>query len=369
MSPYVLYVDDDAANLVVFESAFKAELPVLTAQNGAEALETMRRHEVAVLLTDQRMPGMSGVELIEKVRAEYPDTIRMLVTAYSDLEAAIGAINRGQVQLYLRKPWEPVELKLTLAQARERYIAGRRVVELERRLTSTERMYALGVIAAGVAHEIRTPLTALLMNLELIQVLLDGELGANTLAQMRASVGDASLAVRAITDITNSIELSTRSRNNTEVDVKEVVELACRSVKGELRRRGKLEVHLASVPPVWGSRTRLGQVALNLLVNALEALDPTSIERNAVKVRLTHQGEHVILTVEDNGPGIEADVVRRIFDPLFTTKGEGGTGLGLAISRQILQELGGTIEVKSQSGHGTTFVVQLPVSRAAPRRG
>ena len=361
MSPYVLYVDDDTSNLVVFESGLKGELPVLTARSGAEALEIMRQHEIAVLLTDQRMPGMSGVELIEKVRAEYPDTIRMLVTAYSDIEAAIGAINRGNVHLYLRKPWEPVELKLTLTQARERYIAGRRVGELERRLTTTERMYALGVIAAGVAHEIRTPLTALLMNLELVQVLLDGELNQGAVSQMRNSVSDAALAVRAITDITNSIELSTRSHTDTEIDLREVVELACRSVKGEVRRRGKLDVRLEAVPPVWGSRTRLGQVALNLLVNALEALDPARSDKNVVRVRLGPDADQVVLTVEDNGPGIEASVVTRIFDPLFTTKSEGGTGLGLAISRQILQELGGTIDVASEPGRGTTFLVRLPV--------
>jgi len=361
LSPFVLYVDDDTSNLVVFESGLKGELPVLTARSGAEALEIMRHHEVAVLLTDQRMPGMSGVELIEAVKTEYPDTIRMLVTAYSDLEAAIGAINRGQVHLYLRKPWEPVELKLTLTQARERYIAGRRVMELERRLTTTERMYALGVIAAGVAHEIRTPLTALLMNLELVQMLLDSELGPATISQMRNSVGDAVLAVRAITDITNSIELSTRSRTDTEVDLREVVELACRSVKGEVRRRGKLDIELATVPRVWGSRTRLGQVALNLLVNALEVLNPSAAEKNFVKVRLYPEGEQVVLSVTDNGPGIDESVLKRIFDPLFTTKSEGGTGLGLAISRQILQELGGTIEVSTKVGAGTTFLVRLPV--------
>jgi signal transduction histidine kinase len=366
LSPFVLYVDDDTSNLVVFETGLKGELPVLTARSGAEALEVLRHQEVAVLLTDQRMPGMSGVELIEKVRAEYPDTIRMLVTAYSDIEAAIGAINRGQVHLYLRKPWEPVELKLTLTQARERYIAGRRVRELEQRLTATERMYALGVIAAGVAHEIRTPLTALMMNLELVQVLLDGAPSPAGAAQMRTSVNDAVLAVRAITDITNSIELSTRSRTDTQVDLREVVELACRSVKGEARRRGKLDVHLAPVPAVWGSRTRLGQVALNLLVNALEALEPSTADRNLVKVRVYPDGQKVAFSVEDNGPGIEPAVARRIFDPLFTTKSEGGTGLGLAISRQILQELGGTIDVTTELGRGTTFVVHLPL-RPSPR--
>lgn len=144
MSPYILYVDDELSNLVVFEAAFKGQLPVMTASSGSQALELMREHEVAVLLTDQRMPGMSGVELIARARSEHPDTVRMMMTAYSDLDAAVEAINLGQVHLYLRKPWEPVELKALLTQARDRYLAQRRVLELEQRLVSTERVYALG---------------------------------------------------------------------------------------------------------------------------------------------------------------------------------------------------------------------------------
>jgi len=365
VSPYVLYVDDEPSNLVVFEAGLKGELPVLTATSGSRALELMREHEVAVLLTDQRMPGMSGVELMTKVRDEHPDVIRMLMTAYSDVEAAIDAINHGQVHVYLRKPWEPVELKLALTQARERYLVTRRLAELERRLVSTERMYALGVIAAGVAHEIRTPLTALVMNVELVQGILAARMDAEQLAQVKAALSDAAHAVRAIVEITNSMELSTRGHKQGEVDLKEVVELAARSVRGEARRRGKLTLDLAPVPKVMGSRTRLGQVALNLLVNALQAFEPERVASNAVQVRLGADGDAVVLTVADNGPGIAPDVLGSIFDPFFTTKEDGGTGLGLAISRQIVQELGGTIEVRSARGEGTTFSVRLPAARPA----
>src|SRR5208283_1020624 len=110
----VLYVDDDAPNLVVFEAACGSEFDVLTAENGTAALDIMRRQEVAILLTDQRMPGTSGVELAATVRDEFPDTIRLLITAYADLDSAIDAINWGQVHKYLRKPWDIRELKQAL---------------------------------------------------------------------------------------------------------------------------------------------------------------------------------------------------------------------------------------------------------------
>lgn len=367
MSGFILYVDDDPANLVVFEAGLKRDLPVLTATGGGQALELMRAHDVAVVLSDQRMPGMSGVELLAKVRSDWPDVIRMLVTAYSDVEAAIAAINLGHAHLYLKKPWEPVELKLALQQARERFLTARHVADLQHRLMQTERLYALGVVAAGVAHELRSPLSALHLSVEVLNGILEGPLDDPQVQVMRETVRDAELSVKAMVDITNAMELSTRQQPVTTVELREVVELAARSVRGEARLRGEVTLSLDGQPRVRGSRTNLGQVVLNLLVNALQAFDPTTRARNVVKVMLTAGEGRATLVVADNGPGIGPDVLGRIFDPFFTTKTEGGTGLGLAISRQIVTELGGTIEVRSTVGEGTQFIVRLPlVEGAAP---
>ncbi len=361
-SPSVLYVDDEAANLVVFTAGLRGSVQVVTAQSGAAALELMRKHEVAVLVADQRMPGMSGVDLLDAVRGEFPDTVRILMTAYSDLEAAIDAINRGHIDLYLRKPWEPVELRQVLVGAVERYRAVRWATELERRMRETERMYSLGVIAMGVAHELRGPLTALTMNLELITDLV-GDLAGK--ATLDGALRDSRTSVQALTDIISSVDLSTRSRIDEDVDFKEVVEFAARSASGEVRHRGQLRLSADAVPPIRGSRTRLGQVVLNLLVNAIEAFDPEKRQRNLLTVTLRAHGNQAVLVVEDNGAGIPSEAVSRVFDPFFTTKVDGGTGLGLAISKQIVEELGGTIMVSSTIGTGTTFEVRLPVAAPA----
>ncbi len=366
MSAFVLYVDDDPSNLVIFQASFKNAFPLLTATSGADALALMQKNEVAVLLTDQRMPGMSGVELMEKVRVDYPDVVRMLVTAYSDLDAAIGSINRGQAHLYWRKPWEPLSLKMALIQARERYLAGRQVTELERRLAGTERVYALGVVAAGIAHELRNPLSALSLNLELIEQLVRDEGPTRAeLEQARKAAADSRAAIKAITDITRSIEASTRSTVEGEIDLKEIIETSMTAIRGELRRRGQISLQLQEVPLVKGSRTRLGQVVLNLLVNALEALAPEKVATNLVTVKLRTAQAWVEFEVSDNGQGVDSALKEKIFDPFFTTKPEGGTGLGLAISRQIVADLNGTLEVKSEGpGAGSVFVVRLPASNA-----
>jgi len=371
----VLYVDDDRANLVVFEATLEGALPIRTASSGAEALEIMRNEEIAVLLTDQRMPGMTGVELAEQAKVEFPDTVRVLITAYSDLSAAVEAINRGQIHLYLRKPWEPRELRLALESARERYLTTRRMRELEKRLLATERVYALGVVAAGIAHEIRGPVGVLQTNVQVLRdALAEMQLGlargnldphstAVQLREMDTVLADCAEAAGNITEITRSIELSTRSSATGDVDLREVIRLVARSIRMELYQRGRLELELGEVPPVRGSRTRLGQVVLNLVVNALEAMEPERRSANLLRVKLWAEEGRVRLLVEDNGAGIPPETLDRIFDPFFTTKVDGGTGLGLAISRRIIEESDGSLEVTSVVGVGTRFLVDLPAAR------
>jgi len=378
MERTILYVDDDAANLTVLQAACADEFDVVTAESAEVALAIMRQHEIAVLLVDQRMPGMTGVELFEATREHYPDAVRILITAYSDLTDAINAINRGQVRGYLRKPWEPEHLKATLREALEVYDTRRKVRELERRLLETERVYSLGVVAASVAHELRNPLTALLTTLDLAEMrlksLIDGLSSGRSIPPDEVDsvkkVGDqisrAKQAVDQITEITSGIELSHRRRDEERTaDMKEVANLTLRCVRAELLKRAQIQVEIEPGPPVVGSPNKLGQVVMNLLINALQALPDRPRGQNLVSLRLRPAGEFVRLEVEDNGSGIPQDVLVKIFDPFFTTKTHGGTGLGLAISKQIIEEVRGRISVDSEIGRGTRFCVELPVATPA----
>ncbi|MGE5235416.1 MAG: sensor histidine kinase [Acidobacteriota bacterium] len=369
----ILYVDDDPANLTVLEAACAGEFTVITAPSGRAALELLHEREIAVLLADQRMPEMSGTELLEAVREAYPDTVRILVTAYSDLSAAVGAVNRGQIRHYISKPWDPDHLRAVLREALDVYDTKRQVRDLEQRLLETERVYALGIVAAGIAHELRNPLSTIQTTLELAQVRLralteslvsrgndtrdETEL-AQHLARHLATVGQA---VGQLREITSGIELANRRRDDQHsTDIGEVTRLTVRCVRAELLKRAQFNVEIATVPEVRGSPNKLGQVLMNLLINAFEALPDRPRSENRVMVRLQQSGGLARLEVEDNGSGIPPDVRTRIFDPFFTTKSRGGTGLGLAISRQIVEEVDGRIEVDSTPGRGTRFVVELP---------
>jgi signal transduction histidine kinase len=368
MSDIILYVDDDEANLVVLQAACGRELTILTAQSGPGALAIMREREVAVLLSDQRMPGMSGVELFEQVRTEFPDVVRVLITAYSDFQDATAAINRGHVQRFLRKPWVIEELKANLREALELYRTTRKIQLLEQRLRETERVYALGVVAGGIAHELRNPIAAVATNLSLLRdglATLTASIGPRhpaftTLQEMALTVADARQSVQQITDITRGVELSQRRRDlEDDADLCDVARLTLTSLQGELRQRALLEVSIEALPHVRGARGKLGQVVLNLIVTAMQSLPARPRTQNRIRVTLKRDGDRARLDVEDNGSRGLDDDPQRIFDPFFSRIGSAGSGLGLAISRQIVEEVGGSLRVTS-TGEGACFSASFP---------
>jgi len=238
----ILYVDDDHANLVVFEATFADELPVLTAASGAEALDLLARHrDIALVLTDQRMPGMTGTQLAEIVHRDYPDVVRYLITAYSDLGAAIDAINLGQVHRYLRKPWDPTELRVLLHEGLELHDLRHRIRDLERRMRQVERVYALGVVAASIVHELRNPLSVVMGYVDLARnqvhrlTQLGGEPAQPLGEDLEHTLAGTWEAAQRMGEIVRGVELSTRRQVGTaSSDLGEVVELTLRMVINDL---------------------------------------------------------------------------------------------------------------------------------------
>jgi signal transduction histidine kinase len=303
----------------------------------------------------------------------------MLVTAYSDLTAAIAAINRGHVSRYLHKPWNADELMATLRDAAERYRLSVTVQRMQLRISETERMYALGVLTASIGHELRTPLGIVKSNLgyahQAVANLLaapghQGRSPAETAAlrELSAALADAEDGAQRLVEVVDGISLSARSEPVTQqpVDLSHVVRSVLRLIRSEASAHAKLVIDQSAAPVVAGSATRVGQVLLNLLLNALQAL-PTRPEAgsgsgsgNQVRVGLYEERGRAVIEVSDNGTGIDPQNLKRIFDPFFTTKRQ-GTGLGLAISKQIVEEMGGQIAVTSELGVGTRFIVSWPL--------
>src|SRR5688572_16950163 len=157
-SKLVLYVDDERANRVVFEQSLGDEFDVMCVGDAASALAVMGQREVAVLVTDMRMPEMTGEELLRIAKERHPRTIRMVITAYSDIDPILRAINEGLVARYIIKPWERNELVQILRWACEAYAFTHDSAELHHRLLQTEKLATLGNIAGALVHDLKTPL-------------------------------------------------------------------------------------------------------------------------------------------------------------------------------------------------------------------
>ncbi|ATB47131.1 ATP-binding protein [Corallococcus macrosporus] len=236
---------------------------------------------------------------------------------------------------------------------------------LESQWVLADRMASIGTLAAGVAHEINNPLSYVSSNLSYLRELLSQPaLSYDQLLELREVVAEAQEGAGRVSAIVR--DLRTFSRADEElhgpVDMAHVVDGALRLLRNQIALRAQLTFTLEPVLPVHGNETRLSQIVVNLLLNALQALPDRAPEENRVRVSLrASSARHVELEVSDNGHGMAPDVQRRIFDPFFSTRPVGeGTGLGLSICLTLVQAMGGRIEVSSAPGWGSTFRIVLP---------
>jgi signal transduction histidine kinase len=236
--------------------------------------------------------------------------------------------------------------------------------ELHSQLMVSDRMASVGALAAGVAHEINNPLAAVIANLEYVRENL-GLSGA--LGEITEALADAVEAAERMRFIVRDLKIFSRSPTGDKTgpsDVKAIMESSLRMAWNEIRHRAALVKDYGDVPEVEGNEARLGQLFLNLIVNAAQAMPEGRAEHNEIRVSTRVEGERVIVEVSDTGIGIPPDVLPRVFDAFFTTKGVGvGTGLGLAISQRIVTDMRGELTVRSEVGKGTTFRAALPIAR------
>ncbi len=246
---------------------------------------------------------------------------------------------------------------------------------VQAKLRLAERLTSLGTMAAGVAHEINNPLAFVLANLNVVK----GELqrmpavpGVD-MVDLRDAVNEAIEGGERVRQIVLSLKPFARVDEHQRglCDLNRIVEASLNMARNELRHRARLVKELAPIGPVFANEARLGQVFLNLMLNAAQAMPDGRAGENTVTVTTRQEGNQVVASVSDTGSGIAPEVLPRIFDPFFSTKRIGeGTGLGLFISQGIVKDAGGVISVKSKLGVGTTSRCACPWRTArtpAPR--
>ncbi|KAB2881402.1 response regulator [bacterium] len=369
----LLIVDDEIRVLDVLVKTFESDYKTLSANNGFEALEILKQSPVKVIITDERMPKMNGMAFLRQARLILPNTVNIILTAYTDLSVAIDAINSGIVYRYLVKPWDTDELRITIRQAFERFDLLndnknlteellrknheleqniRELKETQDKLLRTEKLAVVGQLTASIGHELRNPLS----RIKTAAALMKNEIkdGNKETAELLKIVDNE---VMVSTKIINDLLDFSRERKPSlkPCDLNEIV-------TGTLNRlRFPDYIHVEqqldeTIPELYLDDGQIQQILVNLILNSIQSID----DSGKIYIKTILNKEFVDLTIKDTGCGIPQSDLDKMFEPLFTTKPK-GIGLGMSIVKMLLESHGGTIQVQSRENIGTTITIKLPL--------
>jgi len=373
----ILFVDDEEENLEIFAINFQDDFTIYTAKSGYEGLDLLEKEFIALVISDQRMPGMTGMEFFQEVHSRHPEMVLLLVTAYSDLDVLADGIHAGVLYTYLLKPWEIQDLQMVLTRGiehfhlvSERDRLHREQIETLKKMARANKLSALGTLAAGIAHEIRNPLVSIQTFLEMVpQKISELPLsGPETVdrefwERFRNLSLEEILRIRRL--ISELVNLAAPTMSVfSEAPLGEVVRSMIDLTRKESEKR-RVTVKIREdpgLPPVRIDIQKIKQVLLNLLLNALQSIPEGGRIEIATRAHAVGEGKQgVQLRVCDNGIGIPEENLDRLFDPFFTTREPGeGVGLGLTICHQVMKEHGGDVEILSREGEGTEVILTFP---------
>lgn len=241
--------------------------------------------------------------------------------------------------------------------------------DIQQQLNLSERMASVGVMAAGVAHEVNNPLTFVIANLDHALQNLSGEPSAGSLTEALEALREAKSGAERVSHIVRDLRslANPQSGTRSSCDINQAVDTALTMTANETRHRAEVVRRREPLPNLRAECSRLVQVFVNLLLNAAQAIEPGNAPENRIELSTRQSGKWIEIEICDTGTGIDAKDLRKLFDPFFSTKqASGGLGLGLSICRKIVDEHGGHIRVTSVEGAGTCVIVQLPISLAQP---
>lgn len=374
----VLFVDDEAMALEAFDMACGGYFPVFTASCAEEAVDVLKRHgnEIAVCISDQRMPQKSGVDFLKEARRQHPHIVRLLTTAYADQGATIAALNEAEIFRYIPKPWDVTLLRQELAGAMAHFVQRRRDRELlcERRSTMLK-------VAGHLVHELRGSFVTIGLGVRGIRRYLPTLLTAYDKAQaagldgvqtvgrlQRQSLGDVLDSMDAQVckaEVLMDLILSqarvdtTDSTQFGDISMASCVEQALTGFPFAKGQRQLLRVDVGDDFRFYGAPPLVVHLLFNLLRNALLAVE--TADKGDVYLRLERGDVFNRLYVRDTGTGIAPEVFPHIFEDFFSTRSAGqGSGIGLGFCRVAAEAMGGMIDCRSSEGVFTEFVLSLP---------
>ncbi len=366
-------VEDNPSDIVLLGSMLRRAfdgLELVPVQTLAAAMEALAHGDFDVVLLDLGLPDARGLEVVSRVQAHSSALPILVLTGIDDDSLGFLALRAGAQEFLPKRLLDPLLLERAIRHAVER--AGlraelarqhHRARSLAQRVAKADRLAAIGRIAAGIAHEINNPATYVSSNLEFLANALEALEGLPNAPALRQATKECIEGFGRITAITRDLHSFTRTDDSEIVstDLNDVVEVACRMLRSRLRSGVEVVCTLdPRVPKIPTHAGRLTQVAVNLITNALDAMEVEPSRPSRLHVQTCHDADSVHLIVDDNGCGIDHDDRGRIFEAFFTTKGKRGTGLGLSLCREIVEAHHGALTIDTTPSQGTRVRVQIP---------
>jgi two-component system probable response regulator PhcQ len=376
----ILYVDDEEKSLKYFARAFEDQFRIFTASSAQEGLKVLEEHqaEIGLLLTDQRMPGEKGVWLLERARQLKPRIIRMLATAFSDMDAAIAAVNTGAIYKYITKPWDPPQLEATIKRGLEFFIVQRERDQLLKEKMSVlhnmmiaDRIVSLGLLAAGLSHHIRNSLVAVKTFLDLAPAKLQEESldlsGLRNPEFWKDYYQNVQCQIEKINNMLKDLWAASESpvfAFKDEVSVRDVVESVIQKLQTAFAARNvRVRNEIPSTLPLLKvdkpKFDRLFELLFKDEIVSLPAGGEIIISAKPLP-GTAETGPEVEIQLRDDGPGLPKEALRLIFDPfVIRTDSPMEYGINLMACYFIVHHHGGKIEAIGGEGQGTTFSIRF----------
>ncbi|MGK6349739.1 hybrid sensor histidine kinase/response regulator [Parapedobacter sp. DT-150] len=357
ISPEILYIDDEANNLISFKATFRYRYPIHTAVNTNEAREILRSNpNIRIIFCDQRMPDEMGIDFLYKVRRDFPRPVRILLTAYADMETVVDAVNKGHIFRFVRKPWMEEEIISSIEEANKFYIANSM---LDIRNEELQKAYdELDKFAYSVSHDLRDPLTGVLSAIKLALEFDSVERIHEILGLMESSVLKLNAYINSLHDY---YLLKRGELTISEIKFGTLFEYldGFYSIYSH-NNHVSFKVDWKQEEEFKSDETSLKLILHNLLSNAFKYQKRDGTHKSVELSAIVSNGKATI-RVSDSGIGIAANDIGEIFKLFFRASDQvEGTGFGLYNVKSALAKLQGEIAVNSVEGEGTTFTVIIP---------
>lgn len=388
----ILYVDDEHNNIIVFKNAFFRHYNILTAQSGEEGLEIIGNNDIHLVITDQKMAGMSGVEFLENVVQTHPDTVRMILTAYSDIDFIMRAINTCGIYQYILKPWDSRELKIIIDNALESYHLKRNNAQLiadlkkandgleekvkERTSELDEKNEILkktneikDKLFTIISHDLRVPMASLNV---LMEVLVQTKNNIS-LEEFKRYSGKVQTYIQNVMDLLdNLLNWSLSQLGDKKIEINELALLPI------IEKNIKL-IHIAAVQKnidiqvddikddlkLMGDANMLNLIFRNLLSNAVK-FTPAD---GRINLTVERKKNFASIGIADTGIGMSEEQLSKLFEPGYFntnpgTAHEKGTGIGLKLCKEFIEKQGGKLKIQTEANKGSVFYFTVPLAKS-----